>query len=73
MNNNVFKDPAGVMENIFGVTEYLEMSFERKVEIRTERHFPALRQRMDVPISRIMRDSRGDVIIIFRIRYVISL
>ena len=29
------------------------------MEIRTERHFPALRQRMDVPISRIMRDSRG--------------
>ena len=23
VNNNVFKDPAGVMENIFGVTEYL--------------------------------------------------
>ena len=23
VNNNVFKDPAGVMENIFRVTEYL--------------------------------------------------
>lgn len=73
MNNNVFKDPAGVMENIFGVTEYLRNVIREEGEIRTERHFPALRQRMDVPISRIMRDSHGDVIIIFRIRYVISL
>ena len=23
VNNNVFKDPAGVMENILGVTQYL--------------------------------------------------
>ena len=57
VNNNVFKDPAGVMENIFGVTEYLRNITREEGEIRTERHFPALRQRMDVPISRTMRDS----------------
>ena len=71
VNNNVFKDPAGVMENIFRVTEYLRNVIRE--EGRIGRHLLRLRQRMDVHILKITRDNLGEAITSSMIRYVSSL
>ena len=45
VNSNVFRDPAGVMDNIFGVTEYLRNVIRREGGDPDRRPSPTSRQR----------------------------
>lgn len=67
VNSNVFKDPDGVMENIFGITEYLRGGDRAEGGDLTERPWLILRRRRAVTIFEDWKANRGDARISFPI------
>ena len=73
VNSNVFKDPAGVMENIFGVTEYLRNVIRSEGGDPDRETLAYIKTKSGANYLRTARESRGDAIILFQIPSAISL
>ena len=72
INSNVFKDPQGVMENIFGVTEYLRNVIRQEGGDPDRETLSYIKTKAAAIILRTVQDSHGGAITLSRIPNAIS-